>query len=66
MWLQIINTLGLLGIAWLGYLSRKDIKDVHVLINSRLTQLLELTQKSSHAEGVLEGKDEKPRQKSGS
>lgn len=58
MWIQAINTFGILGIAVLGYLNRKDIREVHVLINSRLTQLLELTKKSSHAEGVLEGKDE--------
>ena len=35
--------------------STKKIEELHVLVNSRLTQLLELTAKSSRAEGVAEG-----------
>lgn len=34
------------------------IKQLHVLINSRLTQLLEITAKASHSAGQLEGRTE--------
>lgn len=36
------------------------VKDVHVLMNSRLTELLDLTQKASKAEGVKEGLEQRP------
>jgi hypothetical protein len=36
------------------------VDDLHVIVNNRLTELLHLTEKSSHAEGV---KDEKARSK---
>lgn len=38
--------------------SKEDIKEVHVLINSRMTELLDVTGKSKKAEGVLEGRNE--------
>ena len=34
------------------------VRDLHVLVNSRLTQLLTLTDKSSRAEGKAEGRAE--------
>jgi len=34
------------------------IRELHVLINSRLTQLIEATAKASHSAGQLEGRDE--------
>ncbi len=34
----------------------EKINDVHQLINSRLTELLDLTRASARAEGILEGK----------
>lgn len=37
-----------------------QITSVHVMINSRMTEFLELTQKSSKAEGVKEGREQIP------
>ena len=34
------------------------IKELHVLINSRLSELIEATAKASHSAGQLEGRDE--------
>ena len=34
------------------------IKELHVLINSRLSELVEATAKASHSAGQLEGRDE--------
>jgi len=36
----------------------RKIADLHVLVNSRMTELLELTRRASKAEGILIGKDE--------
>ncbi len=35
------------------------IRELHVLINSRLTQLIEATAKASHSAGQMEGRDER-------
>lgn len=37
---------------------QESIKEVHILINSRMTELLDVTGKSKKAEGVLEGRNE--------
>lgn len=37
--------------------TEQKMQQVHVEINSRMTQLLELTSKASHAEGVRDAKD---------
>lgn len=46
-------------VALLAYLKTVDnaqaVKDVHLAINGRLTQLLAMTETASHAEGVAEG-----------
>lgn len=34
------------------------IREVHVLVNSRLTELLTITRDASKAEGLKEGRDE--------
>ena len=34
------------------------LKELHILINSRLSQLVEATAKASHSAGQLEGRDE--------
>lgn len=34
------------------------IKEVHVLMNSRLTELLDVTRASSRAEGLKQGREE--------
>lgn len=41
------------AVAWLAY---RQAKFTHKAVNSRLTELLELTRTSSKAEGVLEQK----------
>lgn len=33
----------------------KKVEELHLAVNSRLSQLIEQTQKASHAEGVAEG-----------
>ncbi len=38
---------------------KQDVKTVKHEINSRMTELLELTRKSSHAEGVKDGRSSK-------
>lgn len=54
-WIVALAALGALGVSIFNMFK---IKEVHLLINSRLTQLLELTQKSSKAEGVKEGREQ--------
>ena len=51
MW-EAINTIGLVILGMIAIYNRKDNKEIKIMINSRLTQLLELTAKSSKAEGV--------------
>lgn len=43
----------------LGIKNKKAIQEVHVSLNSRLTQLLQKTEESAHAAGKAEGKIEK-------
>ncbi len=44
------------GLMVSGY-NAMQIKEVHVMINSRLSELLDLTRASSKAEGVKEERD---------
>jgi hypothetical protein len=46
----IVGTGGLI----LGFMNRRKLGDVEQKVDGRLTELLELTRKSSHAEGVKE------------
>jgi hypothetical protein len=46
-----------IGAVILGLLNRSKLGAVETKVDGRLTQLLELTQKSSHAEGMKEEKD---------
>jgi hypothetical protein len=39
--------------------TRKAVQELHLAVNSRLTELLEQTAKASHADGVVEGKEGK-------
>jgi hypothetical protein len=43
--------------ALLGVFNRAKLGQVSAQVDGRLTELLELTRKSSHAEGVLDQKD---------
>jgi len=49
--LQAIVAVGAVGAALFGWMAKKAIQDVHVSLNSRLTQLLEMTAAASRAEG---------------
>lgn len=49
-----VAVLGLLASLYNG----RQINEVHVLFNSRMTEFIELTQKSSKAEGVKEGREQ--------
>lgn len=37
----------------------KKTRELHVIVNSRLTELLEVTSKAEHAKGVIEGSSSK-------
>jgi hypothetical protein len=39
-----------------AWMTRRAVKEVHVSLNSRLSQLLTATAKEQHAAGVVEGK----------
>jgi nitrate reductase gamma subunit len=56
--LSVINTAGLLAIGIIALLNNRKVQQVHLLVNSRLTELLELTKKSSYAEGIAQQKKE--------
>lgn len=45
--------------AILSFFAHKGINEVHLSVNSRLDELLAVTRKSSHAEGLAEGRSEK-------
>jgi len=55
MW-QAINTMGLVALGLLGIWQTRVTKEIKISIDGRLTQLLELTKTSAHAEGVQEQK----------
>ncbi len=53
-WLAVIPAFSALG---LGVIGLFKVFQTHSLVNSRMTELLELTRKSSKAEGVKEQKE---------
>jgi hypothetical protein len=56
-WPEIISGVGSVG-AWItAWYAASKVKEIHVLINSRLSSLLELTQSSSFAAGSKAEKD---------
>jgi hypothetical protein len=52
---DLLNTFGLFVIALLGAWNRRTLSKMSIEVNGRMNELLELTKKSSHAEGRLEG-----------
>lgn len=56
-WLVALAAVGALGVS---IYNTTKIGEVHILMNSRLSELLELTQKASKAEGLKEGREERP------
>lgn len=55
---NIVTATAAVGAVLISYLNFKKIAEVHVLINSRLTALLEMTGIASKAEGKAEGRRE--------
>ena len=53
---QLANTAGLLIIAVLGFVNRKAIREVHLMINSRLSELIVASNAQARSEGVTEGR----------
>ena len=58
--LALINLFGLLLIAIINYLGNRQ---THKLVNSRMTELLELTRSSARAAGIKEELDRASRKK---
>jgi hypothetical protein len=56
MWLQLLNTAGLIVVAMITYWGNRQI---HLLVNSRMSELLELTRKAAIAQGVKEESERK-------
>lgn len=55
---QLIVALCAVGALAVSIYNGHQINVIHVSINSRMTELLELTQKASKSEGNLEGRTE--------
>lgn len=56
----LISLIVSLSNAWQSRKRDKSISEIHISLNSRLTELNERIARASHAEGVLQGKaDEK-------
>lgn len=53
-----MTAIAALGALAVSVFNMFQINTVHVLINSRMTELLELTQKASKAEGYKQGQSE--------
>ena len=50
--IQLITALAALAAVGLSWVNRKHIQEIHLLINSRMDQLLKLTGEAQHALGV--------------
>jgi hypothetical protein len=48
---EAIGSVAAFGALIMGFINQDRIKSVHIMINSRMDELLELTKKSSIAEG---------------
>lgn len=60
---QLITALAAAGALAVSIANMFKIETVHISINSRMTELLELTQKASKAEGLKQGQEESHRPK---
>jgi hypothetical protein len=59
---SIVSAIAAVGAVIVSYLNFKKIQDVHVLINSRMTELLKVTGIASKAEGREEERDKNAKQ----
>ncbi len=56
---RLIIAIASFGALLVSVYNSTQIKEVHLTLNSRLSELLELTRTSSRAEGLKEGREEK-------
>jgi hypothetical protein len=54
-----IAALGSIAAMITSLINRAKIQEVHLSVNSRLTELLKATKAASHAEGLAEGRESK-------
>lgn len=54
---QVVTLLAAIASLWSSRKNKASIQEVHVALNSRLTELLKMTASASHAEGVKAEKD---------
>lgn len=57
-WLEVISALSPLILGVITIVLRKDIQELHLMVNSRLTQLVEAEKGKSRGEGHAEGRAE--------
>ncbi len=50
-------TIAACGALLLGWINSRKLQSIHVDINSRITQLIDLTEKAFYAKGVADQKD---------
>lgn len=53
-WLQLVNILAVASVGLIGIYTARNLKTVSVSLDGRLEELLKLTAKSSHAEGMAQ------------
>lgn len=61
LWITVVQTVGIVAVAYFTYLSRKDIRKVEIATNSMKDALVSTTAKKSFAEGVKSETDKKDR-----
>lgn len=59
-WTQVFAAVAALGAVAVSILNSYKINEVHVLMNSRLDELLDLTTKAATAAGFKAGQESKP------
>ena len=57
--LQLVSVVGTVIVALIGLATVRLVRTVHILMNSRLDELLKVTREASRAEGLKEGRAEK-------
>jgi hypothetical protein len=55
---SMVSALAALGAVVMSYRNSKKIQEVHIDINSRMTELLRVSGQTAHAEGVVQGRGE--------
>ena len=55
-WLQLLNICAVAGVGLIGLWTSRRLGSISVSLDGRLSELLALTAKSSHAEGVEQQK----------